>query len=320
MGVVPHPQLQLKVRVADDDFIPNNQMSKWEKVYRYIEEKTVSDSGAQLTLLPRDKAEKLGLDVNKLSPGEIEIKGAGGEIIPYHGVVVCGLQAEDDDGVEHETLELCYVIKSSGGPLYLSHMAQRSLDFLHSRYPKPMTAQQLSVDSLEADSNGDTEQGTGDQNTTGAPAAGAETSHRGSHDAESYEKVLHTPVECDGSIDLDGNRLCKCPERVKAPDPPETTIPMLESNIPRLKQLILDHYGASAFNQCENQLVSTMEDTPPMKIFIPADYKPYTAVNAAPVPLHAQGQVRAMISKQCKMGIIKPIGLNDHRSTDAHAW
>ena len=86
---------------------------------------------------------------------------------------------------------------------------------------------------------------------------------------------------------------------------------MLESNIPRLKQLILDHYGASAFNQCENQLVSTMEDTPPMKIFIPADYKPYTAVNAAPVPLHAQGQVRAMISKQCKMGIIKPIGLND---------
>ena len=82
LGVVPHPQLQLKVRVADDNFIPNNEMSRWEKVYMYIEEKTVSDSGAQLTLLPRDKAEKLGLDVNKLSPGEIKIKGAGGEIIP----------------------------------------------------------------------------------------------------------------------------------------------------------------------------------------------------------------------------------------------
>ena len=66
LGVVPHPQLQLKVRVADDDFIPNNHMSKWEKVYRYIEEKTVSDSGAQLTLLPRDKAEKLGLDVTHI--------------------------------------------------------------------------------------------------------------------------------------------------------------------------------------------------------------------------------------------------------------
>ena len=225
---------------------------------------------------------------------------------------MCSLQAEDDDGVEHETLELCYVIKSSGGPLYLSHMAQRSLDFLHRRYPRPMTAQQLSVNSMEANPNGDSVQGSGEQNTAGVPADGTNMSHTGgTHDVESYKKALRTTVICDGSIDLDGNRLCKCPERVKAPDPPKTDIPMTENNIPRLKQLILDHYGSSAFNQCENQLVSTMEDTPPMKIFIPADYKPYTAVNAAPVPLHAQGQVKAMITKQVKMGIIKPIGLND---------
>ena len=106
-------------------------MSTWKKHDRYIEEQTVSNSGAQTMLRPQDKAHKLGLKLDDLAQGETEIQGAGGELIPYHGVVVCRLTAEDDDGEEHETLELCYVTLASVGPLYLSHMEQCSLDFLH---------------------------------------------------------------------------------------------------------------------------------------------------------------------------------------------
>ena len=31
LGVVPHPQLQLKVRIADDNFIPNNERATWRQ-------------------------------------------------------------------------------------------------------------------------------------------------------------------------------------------------------------------------------------------------------------------------------------------------
>ena len=99
---------------------------------------------------------------------------------------------------------------------------------------------------------------------------------------------LNSINKCD-LVDPDKPDSCKCPKRVRTPDPPEKIpLPPVEENIPKLKQFILEWYGDSAFNCCEQQPFPLMKESPPMRLFADKEAKPVAFHKPFPIPLHLQ--------------------------------
>ena len=121
---------------------------------------------------------------------------------------------------------------------------------------------------------------------------------------------LHSLNKCD-LVDSEKPDSCNCPKRVQTPEPPENIpFPPTEENIPKLKEFILDWYGDSAFNCCEQQPLPLMKDSPPMKLFADKNAKPVAFHKPFPIPLHWQEAVKQQLDNDVKMGVLAkvPIG------------
>ena len=114
----------------------------------------------------------------------------------------------------------------------------------------------------------------------------------------------------DGIV-TDGQTRCSCPSRTLAPDFP-TTIPYppTKENIPKLKAWILDRYGSSAFNNCEQQKLPYLQGSPPLELHLDPQAKPVAVHVPAQVPINWQLPVKAGLDRDCELGVIERVPLN----------
>ena len=98
--------------------------------------------------------------------------------------------------------------------------------------------------------------------------------------------------------------LCDCKRRTLTPDPPTLPFKPTEENMPKLKQFIIDYYQSSAFNQCETQPLSLLQDSPPLHLFIDPDAKPSACHKPRPVPLHWQDEIKEGLDRLCRIRVM----------------
>ena len=101
------------------------------------------------------------------------------------------------------------------------------------------------------------------------------------------------------------DRICKCPTRMKPPDPP-CTIPYapMEENVPKLKKWISDHYAYSAFNMCMHQFLPLMESSPPLRLLVGPTVVPKAVHKPAQIPVHFRDEIEAGLEKDIRLGVI----------------
>ena len=88
------------------------------------------------------------------------------------------------------------------------------------------------------------------------------------------------PTCTNDGVVLPGEKPCSCPKRDLPPSSP-ASLPCdpTESNLPILKQFLLDRYASSAFNVCENQAL-------PLELHVDPSVKPVAVHRPAVVPIH----------------------------------
>ena len=106
---------------------------------------------------------------------------------------------------------------------------------------------------------------------------------------------------------------CNCPKRGQGVPPLPTSIPpglsATEQDVPRLKEWLLDYYGATTFNICEHQTLPMMSGEP-LKLYVDPDAKPIAAHRPAIVPIHWQEQVYNDLERDVKLGVLEKVPPN----------
>ena len=108
-----------------------------------------------------------------------------------------------------------------------------------------------------------------------------------------------------------GRAPCGCLLRSETPAPPVTGIPMTEENIPRLRQLLMEHYASSTFNTCHHQKLPLMKGSPPLEIHLRPDAVPKQVHTPATIPVHFREAVKRDLDRDVVMGVIEKVGVND---------
>ena len=103
---------------------------------------------------------------------------------------------------------------------------------------------------------------------------------------------------------------CGCKIRT-LPPPKPTSLPFEcnESNIPRMRQWLLDRYASSTFNKCTHQQLPLMEG-PPVKILIDQNAEPVRYDTPATIPLHWMDDIKQKLEEDVKLGVLEqePLG------------
>ena len=116
-------------------------------------------------------------------------------------------------------------------------------------------------------------------------------------------------VGCVGKDGVD-SETCDCPRRVT--DPPQMPIELpegftgTEEEVPKLKQWLLNHYGASAFNVCEHQPLPKMAG-PPLRLNMDPEALPVAVHKSASVPIHWRDQVKADLDRDVRLGVLEKV-------------
>ena len=98
---------------------------------------------------------------------------------------------------------------------------------------------------------------------------------------------------------------CGCLIRTKPP-PRYTNLPFapVVENVSKMKERLLADYASSTFNQCEHQVLPSM-DGPELEIHVDPDAKLMNFTTPAPVPLYWQDIVKNKIYKNVDMGVME---------------
>ena len=118
--------------------------------------------------------------------------------------------------------------------------------------------------------------------------------------------------KCSEVLNADGSRACGCPNYA----PPPKTLPIFdirwtERDIPEMKQTLLNHFRASAFNACNLQIHPVM-DTEPLKINVnEKTYVPLIIQKPAQVPLHLMELAAALNDRDLRVGAVERLGKNE---------
>ena len=140
----------------------------------------------------------------------------------------------------------------------------------------------------------------------------------GSHDIENHRAVGEVgEIEVtemnpsDEEFDLtpcspDENGVCTCPRREPTPPPPKFK---LGQTAAQLRELLIKHYAASAFNRCTRQKLPMMKGDP-LPIPTKVGAKPTVINNHVPVPRHWEDQVERDLKRDVALGVIERVPLN----------
>ena len=103
---------------------------------------------------------------------------------------------------------------------------------------------------------------------------------------------------------------CGCPSRTTAPDPPVLNFPATEENIPKLRDLLVQHYSTSTMNMCSHQPLPKMTG-PPLKFSLKPDAIPHAIHNPATIPVHWVEQVQKQLARDVELGILEEVPTNE---------
>ena len=107
------------------------------------------------------------------------------------------------------------------------------------------------------------------------------------------------------------NITCSCPRRRKPPPKPSTLpYPATDENRERLEKWLLQYYASSTFNTCEHQPLPMMEG-PPLHLMVDPDAQPVAFHTPIPVPIHWQGEVKAGLAQDVRLGVIEPVPVGE---------
>ena len=96
---------------------------------------------------------------------------------------------------------------------------------------------------------------------------------------------------------------CGCEVRTKPPERPhKLPFECNESNVPRMRQWLLDRYASSTFNKCSHQQLPLMEG-PPISILIDQNAKPVMYNTPATIPIHWMEDVRVKLEEDVRLGV-----------------
>ena len=106
-------------------------------------------------------------------------------------------------------------------------------------------------------------------------------------------------------------RPCSCPERTLPPPVPKhCPFPATPENVGRIKDWIVNYYGASAFNTCTYQQLPMVTSSPPLRLLVDPDYKPVAVLRPGSVPLHLVKEVKEGLDKDERLGVIEKVPVN----------
>ena len=106
-------------------------------------------------------------------------------------------------------------------------------------------------------------------------------------------------------------RSCDCPARSLPPAPPES-IPFepVEGNIEKLKEGIVKHFRALAFNNCSHQKLPLVEGSPPLRLYLDELVKPVACHKTGNIPFNFVDQVKADLDRDMRLGVIRKVPVN----------
>ena len=237
----------------------------------------ICDTGAQLTVVPHAFLTSLKIKPETIFPVETNMQGASEVPIMVDGGVLLKITAVDTNTeTTRHSLQLAYVSRHVRVP-YLSLSACIDLGLVPANFP--------TVASCEA-----------------APSSAGLCS---------VGEVKSKPCSNTG-VPGPNDSPCLCPRRTMPPTTPiALPCPPTEENLPILKQYILDRFSSSAFNRCEQQPLPLMEQSPPLRIFMSEDAVPVAVHTPPRVPLHWTDDVKRGLDRDCKLGVLEKVPVND---------
>ena len=241
---------------------------------RIRSQQSCMDTGAQLVTVPVSILSYLGVREQDLFPVVTNLNTVTGTPVDIiGGILLVFTGTNPTTGAVRSTRQLAYVSRSVPYP-FLSREACADLGVIPSSFPAI---------------------GSCDAGKTATVAASTQ------------------PHTCTNTgVSSPGDPPCSCPARQAPPSsPPTLPCPPTQENLPQLKQYILARYAASAFNTCTQQPLPLMQDSPPLRLFVDETAKPVAAHSPAPVPIHWAEQVKAGLDRDCRLGVIERVPVND---------
>ena len=271
-----HPMCTVTVAVSAPGYRDNGFQPPPVTRRRQTSMLALADTGCQACCMGPSQLHALGLQKVDLLAPQLSLKTANTSGIDIQGAVFIQISGHDKFGNSWKTEQLCYVATGIE-QLLLSRDACEKLGMIPTTFPK--------IGGYFH----------GDDATMATIKQMEDTTH-----LEGDMELKPTPCnpKPDGS--------CNCPRRETA-----NTKPKFDKNLNgvQLKNLIVNHYAASAFNRCTRQRLPRMEGEP-LPIITDPTAKPYAVHNPVPIPLHWEDQVKKDLERDCALGVIEPVPIN----------
>ena len=275
-----HPTINLSVTVSVCGYQENGYRPPPATRRRDTDMCCLADTGCQACCMGLTQLHALGLTRNDLLLPVLNLRAANTTGINIIGVVYIMITGYDRHGKRWRTHQMVYVSEDVE-QLILSNEACAQLGMISSNFPE-----------------------VGSHNAGEVLSSGAEVQDGVLANVPDMvlpgEDMDLTPC----SPNPDGT--CSCPRREPPPAPPHYNPELSPS---QLKSLILQHYGASAFNRCTRQTLPMMKGDP-MPIIIKAGTKPSAAHTPITVPLHWEEQVKSDLDRDCALGVLEKVPIN----------
>ena len=285
-----HPVLTVSISVSTEAY-SSLRLPPPRILHRHTSTPALMDTGAQLTVAGLPLIHALGVSEEELHPLSNSVRAANSQAMELIGGLFITVSGRDGAGNTRVSQQLCYITRNTT-TLFISKSGCRDLGVVDKDFPSIGLNQSVSMASLEEQ----------EIKTTESKLSGYGSNTKLSHQA------VKPPIKCEH----DEENNCVCPRRVLAPDAPTSLpFPATEQNRGKLQKWIIDHYGSSAFNQCECQPLPLMTGAPPLKLFIDPDAKPVAIHKPRPVPIHFQSKVKAGLDRDVALGVLEkiPVGV-----------
>ena len=223
--------------------LPPPSLHRRSRAGRASGQKSILDTGAQVTVIPVALLHTLGIMDNSVFSTATSINAVNSAPVDISGGVLLKFTATNPrTGVSRSSRQLCY-ISNTVPAIYLSKEACIDLGTIPANFPEIGQYSTSIQEEVSADS----------------PA----------NDIAAHCAVYGLPKCSNSGVVRPEDTPCNCPTRSLPPtDRPALPCAPTVENLPHLKQWILERYKASAFNCCEQQTLPLMTESPPLHLHI----------------------------------------------------
>ena len=235
----------------------------------------IADTGAQSNLWSLEGFKRAGFNESELQNTSIRLTAANKDPIRVIGSFEAYFQGESPVGKLVSCNDVIFISTSVTG-FFLSFNTMVKLRIVSNTFPEIGSC-------LQSDDG---------------PAKGESR-----HNFNGSSRVLYSGCAAINTID----GVCSCPQRSAVPLRPKTLpFPAKAENIPKMREWLLQRYGASTFNTCPHKPLQQMAG-PPVEIHLDSGAKSNPCRTPAIVPVHWQQQVKNDLLRDVALGILERV-------------